>query len=293
MPRMNRRTVLSVLCAFVFGVAMAVRSAAQDAPASGTKASPVTVYVTATGNSVALPLDNSSLAVTVDNQPAVVESIHPAKNDPLLFVLLMDESTSMRARAEEMKDAALAIFKGLSAEGNQGYLGFFDVTSSFTSRPVTVQEAQQILAKRQVGGGSAVFDAIAQSSFGFLNRERNPNIPRRAIILITDGDDNQSKTPLDEAIEAAQRDGAAIFALSVDSHGPGERVLKDASARTGGQEVTPRSIAEGVAPLLSAIDSQRAVTVLPQQMLDKKLHSLTVRYTQGKLTLSAPSKIPL
>jgi Mg-chelatase subunit ChlD len=293
MPRMNRRTVSCVLCAFVLGVAMPICSTAQDAPASGAKPSPITVRLTASGNTAAPALDKASLSFTIDNKPAEVLSIHPAKNEPLLFVVLMDESTSMRARGEEMKDAALAIFKGLSSEGSQGYLGFFDVASSFTSRPVTVQEAQQILAKRQIGGGSAVFDAIAQSSYGILSRERNPNIPRRAIILITDGDDNQSKTPLDEAIQAAQRDGAAIFALSVDSHGPGERVLKDASAKTGGLEVTPRSIAEGVTPLLKAIDAQWAVTILPQQMPDKKLHTLNLHSLQSNVNLSAPAKILL
>ncbi len=290
---MLRKTFYCVRYVLSLCTGMCTHSAAQGSPASDAKPSPIIVYVTSAGNSVALPLDDSSIAVTVDNQPAVVESIRPAKNDPLLFVVLMDESTPMRARAEEMKDAALAFFKGHSAEGDKGYLGFFDVTSSFTSRPVTVQEAQQILAKRHIGGGSAVFDAIARSSYGILSRERDPNIPRRAIILITDGDDNQSKTPLDQAIQAAQRDGAAIFALSVDSHGPGDRVLKDASAKTGGQEVTPRSITEGVAPLLNAIDTQLAVTILPEQVPDNKLHSISIRSLQGNLHLSAPAKILL
>ena len=288
---MLRRTAIRTLSICAFGLSVAL--CAQAPPASGNAQSTATIYFTITANPAALSLNNSDLTAEIDNKPVAVQSIHPAKNDPLLFIVLMDESTSMLPRADDMKDAALAFFKGLSTEGSRGYLGFFDVTSSFTSRPVTVQEAQQLIARRKIGGGSALYDAIFQGSRSILGSGENSSIPRRLIILITDGDDNQSKTPLNEAIQEAQREGTAIFTLCVDARGSAEQFLREASAKTGGLEVAPRTIADGVAPLLSAIDQQWSAAFLSQLPPDNKLHKLTVRYTKGKLPLSAPSMIPL
>lgn len=291
---MNRRKVSCALCAFVYGVVMPVCSGAQDVPASGVRPSPITVYITVTGNSVALPLDKSLLRAEIDKKPAKIESVRPVNSDPLLFVVLMDESASVRPNFDTVKDASLTIFKGLSAgAGNLGSLDFFNDVLSFTSRPVTTQEAQRLLARESPRGGTALYDSLGQLSLGVLSRSKNPESPRRAIIVITDGDDNASKLKFDEGLPRAQEEGIAIFVLCTDPHGRGEHVLSELSAKTGGQEVRPRSIAEGAAPLLNAIAAQWAVTILPQQIPDEKLHTLSIHSEQTHLLLSAPAKIPL
>ena len=180
---------------------------------------PIMVFVTASGkNSSSDSLDQSKLTVTLDKQPVQVTSVRSAKSDNLLFAVVVDTSTSSAKNSVFIKEAAYNLFQGLSTGGNRGYLVFFDTTARSSKGPLQVPEALKALEEIRFGGATALFDTIAETT-KVLSRGANPDTPRRVMLLLTDGDDNQSHIYLENAIASAQKEGVSIFALAVPHSG--------------------------------------------------------------------------
>ncbi len=255
----------------------------------------VQVFLTAalkSGSAVAL--DTSGLSVSVDKQPARVSTLRPAKSDPLLFAVLVDASRSDASTADSVKKVALQLFLSLSKNGNRGYLVLFNHSATISKAPLQVSQVQAVLDAVKFDGGTAVYDAIEQTCNGVLSESGNPGTPRRAILLISDGEDNSSHVTKATAEEAADREGVAIFTLVTRSSlsGPeGEHALQEMSRRTGGLAVVGRNLADGIAPLLASIENQWALTLVPAKPLDQKSHSLNVRTSQRDVSISAPAYV--
>ena len=92
---------------------------------------------------------------------------------------------------------------------------------------------------------------------------------RRAIILLSDGDDNQSHVTREEAIEMAQRAEAIIYTISTNvsgTKGPGDKVLERIADATGGRAFFPfqiRDVANAFAEIQDELRSQYAVSYKP------------------------------
>ena len=203
--------------------------AAQDAPSPLPGRAPVEIYVTASvKNSSSALLNQSVMTVTIDQKPAQVASVRSAKSDKLLFAVLVDASTSDTKQSNSIRESANRLFDRLSAGESQGYLVFFDVTARMSRRPLLPSEAREALAGLKFGGASAIFDAIAKTCATILSKRANPNPPRRIILLLSDGDDNQSHTYLQEAVQSAEKEGVSVFALrTTDTEDSGERALSE------------------------------------------------------------------
>ncbi len=236
----------------------------------------------------------SELSVFVDKQPAKVDTVRAAKNDPLQFAVLVDTSKSEASSVALIKKAALQLFQGLATNGNQGYLVLFNYSAASSRQPLQVSQAQSMLDAAKFEGGTAVYDAIEQTCIRRLSRLGNPDTPRRVILLISDGEDNQSHVPHEVAEEAAEKEGVAVFSLiteSLLSGRQGQHFLKEVSEVTGGRAIGTKNPTDAVAPLLTAIESQWALNFTPAQSLDKKVHSLGVKTSQKDIRISAPAHI--
>lgn len=282
--------VLILLCAT--GSAQPNNSAA---PASSVAESPIQIYATISakdGPTVAPAA--STLNIAVDKQRAQVHSLRPAKDDELLFAVMVDDSSSEKPRAQSIKDAAGQIFQGLLSGQSRGYLVLVDQTVQPSKRPLQPSEVQGMIDKIGFGGGSALFDGIGQTCAQILERSQNPDTPRRVLIVLSDGDDNYSHLTFSKAEEAAEREGVAIFSLSEFSPSTaGAAILKQASRDTGGRDIFVNKLSEGVAPLLAAIQGQQVLSIVPSQRADQKLHSLVVKTTEKGISISVPARIML
>lgn len=293
--RMISRCFVSCCCAFLLALTLQTPASAQAAAAPPPASSSVRVYLTAT-NKDGSPavLSQAELSASIDKQPAEVTSLHAANQDKLLFALLIDGSTSQNKDAQSIKSAAKQLFQSLAASGIQGYLGVFDVAVAMSRRPLQNAEAIQAIDNLKFGGGSAVFNAIGETCTGALSRSRNPEFPRRVIILLSDGDDNQSKLTPSKAEEIAAEEGVAVFSLVTPQKNPkGGSLLRDAGIKTGGQVIVARKLEEGVTPLLNAINGQWALDLVSTQPSDHKSHSLTITDSQKQIQLNAPAHIML
>ena len=94
----------------------------------------------------------------------------------------------------------------------------------------------QAPARQGSGGGTTMYDAIYLASDEIMR----PQTGRKALILLTDGDDHGSKTFLNDAIESAQRSDCLVYSVlfADDQAGRpannGKRVLEQISRETGG-----------------------------------------------------------
>jgi VWFA-related protein len=119
------------------------------------------------------------------------------------------------------------------------------------------------------GGGTALHDAVFQASEKLAKSSlRGP--ARRAIILLSDGDDNQSRHTREEAIEAALRAEVIIYVISTNVTGEdkrGDKVLMRYAEATGGRVFFPLRIEEvsnAFAEIQDELRSQYVVAYKPE-----------------------------
>jgi len=105
------------------------------------------------------------------------------------------------------------------------------------------------------GGGTALYDAIYKACKDKLLHEHSDHAIRKAIVILSDGEDNQSEYTRAQAIEMAQRAEVLIYAISTDDSGlilRGDKVLEDLASATGGRAFFPykmKDITHSFAPL--------------------------------------------
>ena len=247
-------------------------------------------------------LQEMGLSVLVDKTPAQVKAVRSAKDDPLLFAVLVDISRSNASMADSIKEAALQIFQRLSSIQNQGYLVLFSSEVVVSPNPISVSQAKQALDSASFQeGGTAVYDAIEQICKHRLSRSGNPAKPRRVILLISDGEDNASRVTHTRAEQAALEEGVSVFSLVIRAPFPitgplpgrhGEEFLKEVSQKTGGFS-TDKDLKKAVLVSLTAVEAEWVVTFAPVQSADKALHELTVKSTQKGVHIYAPYAVLL
>jgi VWFA-related protein len=277
---------------------------AQTAPPSNR---PLHIYITASGKDDSSPiLTLSKLKGRIDKQDAQLTSLRSANADKMRFAVLVDASNSETKQAESIGEAAVQLFRGLLEQGNEGYLLVFNEQVFTSSKPLQLSEVRQALesgvhqARECVEpcGGSSINDAIAFASQKILDKLGNPEIPRRVIFLISDGEDNASKINLSETLEIATREVVSIFSLQTGTSEMGssearhaKRFLELASLDTGGQSFRPKRVEEGVPLLLDAIHKQWVLGVVPSQVHDQKLHDLSIKNSEKNVQISVPAFI--
>ena len=187
----------------------------------------------------------------LDNQraPAKVNSFHQQINLPLRVGLVIDASTSIRSRFQfEQQSATEFLMQVLKARSDRAFVMGFDVTPSVTADWTNDQERLESGINRlSPGGGTALYDAVYAACRDKLLTERGPEPVRKAIILISDGDDNTSRVYPDEAIKECERAETIIYAISTNwtpSRGVGDKNLTQLAEATGGEVFFPPSVEE-------------------------------------------------
>lgn len=181
--------------------------------------------------------------------PERVNSFRQQINLPLRVGIVIDASTSIRTRFQfEQQSANEFLLSILKSKSDRGFVMGFDVTPTVTQDWTNNLDALETGINRlRPGGGTALFDAVYTACRDKLLSERGAEPVRKAMILISDGDDNQSRVHPDEAIKMCQRAETIIYAISTNwtpSRGRGDKVLTDMADETGGEVFFPPSVEE-------------------------------------------------
>lgn len=179
-----------------------------------------------------------------DKPPQQVRSFQSQTDLPLRLGLLIDESNSIRERFQFEQQAATEFLNQVIRRGSDKafVLGFdttADLAQDFTDDTSALAKAVRSF---RPGGGTALFDAVYFACRDKLMKPPGNGPVRKAIILLTDGEDNQSRVSREEAIEMAQRAEVIVYVISTNISGMtshGDEVLKRMAEATGGRAFFP------------------------------------------------------
>ncbi|HXY00900.1 MAG TPA: VWA domain-containing protein [Candidatus Limnocylindrales bacterium] len=216
-------------------------------------------------NKLVAGLEKQDFKVFDDNIAQDIRYFSKQSDLPLRIGMLLDTSNSIRDRLKFEQDAANNfLFSVLRRNRDEAFVMTFDdepqIVQEFTNDTGRLRD--QILRTR-AGGGTAVYDAIYEACVSQLSHPPRPpgdqpDVVRRVMILISDGEDNLSTHTRSEAIEMAQRTSVVIYTIStsiqwvtLDDPGrertgnrkyhltEGDRILQDLAEETGGRAFYP------------------------------------------------------
>jgi Ca-activated chloride channel homolog len=202
-----------------------------------------------TTNSFVTTLSRDDFNVYEDNQKQEIKNFARETNMPLTIAMLIDTSQSVAPKLKFEQEAATGFFQSILREKDRAMLVEFDsgvtLLQDFTGDP---NKMAKEIKKLRAAGGTALYDAIYMSCDEKLIRETG----RKAIIILSDGEDESSKLSLHQATEMALRAETTIFAISVSKGGffgvegskEGDAVLKELAQETGGRVFFPFKLEE-------------------------------------------------
>jgi Ca-activated chloride channel homolog len=217
-------------------------------------------------------LKQNDFRIVDDKQPPEeVRSFHAETNLPLQVGLLIDASNSVRDRFKfEQASAVEFLNQTVRARYDRAFVVGFDatpeVTQDFTDNTEALAHGVREL---RPGGGTALYDALYFACRDKLLKAPQNTPSRRAIILLSDGDDNLSHVSREEAIEMAQRAEAIVYTISTNvsgTKGSGDKVLERIAEATGGRAFFPfqiRDVANAFAEIQNELRSQYAISYKP------------------------------
>jgi len=222
-------------------------------------------------------LQQSDFALLDDRKaPAKINYFRQQINLPLRVGIVIDTSTSIRTRFQfEQQSANEFLLQVLKTKSDRAFVMGFDAVPTITQDWTNnIDGLETGINRLRPGGGTALRDAVYTACRDKLLTERGPEPVRKAIVLLSDGDDNQSRVYLDEAIKECQRAETIIYAISTNwtpSRGKGDDVLTQMAEQTGGQVFFPPSVEE-VSNSFGAIEEElRSQYALNYKPADFKL----------------------
>ncbi len=221
-------------------------------------------------------LTQSDFRVIDDNKPGNIEAFSHETNLPLRVGLLIDASNSVRDRFKFEQEAAIEFLNQIiRPHYDKAFVIGFDttpeVTQDFTDDAQALSHGVRML---RAGGGTAMYDAIYFACRDkLMGVDKGQIASRRAIILLSDGEDNQSRVSRGEALEMALRAEVIIYAISTNTSGiklRGDKVLEYFADQTGGKAFFPfkiEDVANAFTEIQDELRSQYAISYKPADFL--------------------------
>ena len=212
-------------------------------------------------------LKQEDLRLLDEGKPPIrIQAFESESGLPLRVGLLVDASNSIRDRFHFEQEAATEfLHQVVRPKSDQAFVIGFDsvaeLTQDYTDNIGSLAHGIQVL---RPGGGTALHDAIF-AACEKLGKARVAGSARRAIIMLSDGDDNQSKHTREQAVEAALRAEVIIYVIDTavtESNSKGEKVLNRYADATGGRVFFPLRIQDVTTAFKEIQDELRSQYVL-------------------------------
>lgn len=218
-------------------------------------------------------LTRDDVKVRDNNHPGMILDFRGQDNLPLRVALLIDTSDSIRQRFRFEKEAAeLFLRQVLRNDADQALVAGFNtgwhVNQGF-SHDFRLLSAG--ITHLSPGGSTAVFDSVQQACQELARSQRG--MMARVLVLVSDGDDNASKSTLETVAAIAQRDEVTIYAIGTDQQADfvSKSNLKYLAAATGGRAMFPPragAMKRAFARISEELRHRYAVAYRPPQAVD-------------------------
>ena len=217
-------------------------------------------------------LKQQDVKVVDDHKPVdKILSFHAETDLPLRVGLLIDASNSIRERFKFEQESAIEFLSQIvRPKTDQAFVLGFDtvseVTQDFTNDTEKLAHGIRVL---RPGGGTALYDALYSACRDKLMKMSAGEAVRRAVILVSDGEDNQSRVTREEAIAMAQKAEVIVYTISTNTSGlvlKGDKVLQRIADETGGRAFFPfkiEDVADAFQDIQEELRSQYALAYKP------------------------------
>jgi Ca-activated chloride channel family protein len=175
-------------------------------------------------------------------------SIAKQEDVPVSMGLVIDNSGSMRDKRAKVNAAALTLVQSSNPNDEAFVVNFnddyyLDTEKDFTS---DINEMKQALERIDARGSTALYDAV----IGSLDHLKKAHRDKKVLLVVTDGEDNESRHKLEDTIQEAMKSDAVIYTIgllneeSKRSARNARKALLDMSEATGGMAFFPEAVGD-------------------------------------------------
>jgi Ca-activated chloride channel homolog len=242
-------------------------------------------------------LNESDFSILDDHKPPQsIVNFRRETDLPLHLGLLIDVSGSVQSRFSFEQDAAVSFLQHTVRGGfDKAFVVGFNKQSHMAQDSTdNVQLLSAGVHRLQDGGGTALYDAVYRACKEKFLNDRPDHPVRKAIVIVSDGEDNQSEVSRAQAIEMAERSEVIIYAISTDDSGlilRGDRVLEQLAAATGGRAFFPfkmKDMTHSFAAIEDELRSQYVVSYKPADFdADGRFRSIEISALKKDLQVRA------
>jgi Ca-activated chloride channel family protein len=263
-------------------------------------------------NKLVPSLEKTDFKIFDDKLPQEIRYFSRQSDLPLRVGMLLDTSNSIRDRIKFEQDASVNfLYSVLRRNKDEAFVMTFDdepqIVQAFTSDTGALRDQ---IVKTRAGGGTAIYDAIYEACVKELSHPPRPpgdqpDIVRRVMILISDGEDNLSIHTRSEAIEMAQRTSVVIYTISTSTQWvslsqtdpnkigdrkyhltDGDKILQELAEETGGRSFFPYHVDDldqSFQDIGDELRNQYSIAYLPTNyVIDGRYHKIRIELPEHK-----------
>jgi Ca-activated chloride channel homolog len=170
-------------------------------------------------------------------------------NLPIALALMLDTSASMDSKLKTAQDAAVGFVQHLRRQDLAEVIDFDSRVTILAPFTDNTTELEQAIRKTSAGGSTSLYNAvyIALKDLKKLVAKNVEEIRRRAIVVLSDGEDTSSLLPYEEVLDLAKRSETAIYTIGLRNPDPienrgfkeAEFELRQLAQETGGRSFFP------------------------------------------------------
>jgi Ca-activated chloride channel homolog len=231
-------------------------------------------------------LDKGDFDITEAKKPQKILEFTAETDLPLRIGILIDTSNSIRDRFRFQQEAATEFVNTVIRPGkDRGMLVSFDSSAELVQDLTDSTEALgKSIRGLRPGGGTALYDAIYFACREKLMGDEPHDKFRRAIVVLSDGEDNASRYTRDQALEMAHKADVVVYTISTNiTHAStdGDKVLKYFSEETGGVAFFPfkaQDLAQSFENIANELRHQYNLFYRPEPLVtDGLYHNVDIR----------------
>jgi Ca-activated chloride channel homolog len=190
-------------------------------------------------------LSSGNFTVYEDNRPQPITSFR-REDIPVSIGIVVDNSGSMRMKRAAVTKAVVNLVQASNPRDEVFIVNFNDeayLDQDFTNEVNLMREALDRIDSR---GGTALYDAVMLSAD---HLGKGAQREKKVLLVITDGDDNESKESLEQTIRSVQNEnGPTIYTIGILGEEGNtrrfRRALEALSLQTGGVAFFPKTLDE-------------------------------------------------
>jgi len=231
-------------------------------------------------------LGRDDFEISENKKPQKVLEFAAESDLPLRLAILIDTSNSIRDRFRFQQEAATRFIDGvIRPHEDKAALVSFDTAAELISDLTDdTDKLDKAVQNLRPGGGTALYDAVYFACRDKLMQDQPRHKFRRAMVILSDGEDNNSRYTRDQALEMAQKADVVVYTISTNiTRIPtdGDKIMKYFASETGGLAFFPfkvEDLTQSFENIANELRHQYMILYRPEPLkTDGLYHSVDIR----------------